>query len=235
MAQAVLFDLDNTLHDFESSCKKGLEAVAQVYPDILGTAPLDDLYDLYFRLLEQTYEAFLRGGTTLEGSRVARMQAFLAHWGREASHHEAAEAYRVYRATYVLGRRAYPEVTEVLEALNQTHRLAIVSNGTREEQEECAWQIGASPFIEFVLTPDQEGSPKPDPAMIRIAAARLGVDLKQVTMVGDSWRSDVGAALAAGVRAVWLNRGGRECPDPGKAVEILDLRALPTLLHAHGL
>ncbi|MGQ9585072.1 MAG: HAD family hydrolase [Anaerolineae bacterium] len=65
--------------------------------------------------------------------------------------------------------------------------------------------------------------------------ARLGVDLKQVTMVGDSWRSDVGAALAAGVRAVWLNRGGRECPDPGKAVEIQDLRALPTLLHAHGL
>jgi len=230
MTEVVLFDLDNTLHDFGSSCRAGLRELARVFPDIFQGTALDELFALYAALLEETFQVYLQGGTTIEGSRAARMQVLFAHCGREVDLDTAAEAYRIYKAAYISARRAYPEVPSVLEALSRTHRLAIVSNGTQDEQHACARQIGALPFMEFVLTPDRDGSPKPDPAMIHAAASRMGVDLEDVTMVGDSWHSDVGAALAAGVRPVWLNRERLECPDAGRVLEIHDLRPLPGIL-----
>ena len=46
-------------------------------------------------------------------------------------------------------------------------------------------------------------------------------------MVGDSLANDVDGALAAGLRAVWLNRDGRDRP-PGRpgVVEIASLTEL---------
>jgi len=232
MTGAVLFDLDNTLHDFVSSCRVGLRELVRAFPDDLGGIPLDDLFSLYIRLLEETFQAYLRGETTKESARAKRIQALFARFGRGLDLDEAAEAYRLYRAAYVLARRPFPEAQEVLQTLRRTHRLAIVSNGTWDEQEACARQIGVRPLVEFVLTPDQGGRPKPAPDMICTAAERLGVDLRHVTMVGDSWEADVAAALAAGVRGVWADRWGRKCPEPGRVPVVRDLRELLVLLHA---
>jgi FMN phosphatase YigB (HAD superfamily) len=51
-------------------------------------------------------------------------------------------------------------------------------------------------------------------------------------MVGDSWSADVQGAHAAGIRAIWLNRNGRACPDAALAQEIATLDALEAMLAA---
>jgi FMN phosphatase YigB (HAD superfamily) len=52
-------------------------------------------------------------------------------------------------------------------------------------------------------------------------------------MVGDSLARDVDGAIAAGLRAVWVNRLGRHAPEerPG-LVEITTLSDLPVALQA---
>ena len=50
-------------------------------------------------------------------------------------------------------------------------------------------------------------------------------------MVGDSLANDVDGPIAAGLRAIWLNRSGAPRPaDRDDIVEIADLHALPAAL-----
>jgi FMN phosphatase YigB (HAD superfamily) len=57
------------------------------------------------------------------------------------------------------------------------------------------------------------------------------VDAVGAGMIGDNLDRDVDGALAAGLRAVWINRAGLPRP-PGRddLVEIRDLHALPAVL-----
>ena len=69
---------------------------------------------------------------------------------------------------------------------------------------------------------------KPQPGMLRRAAAVLGLDLSRSWMVGDRWR-DVDAGRAAGCRTVFIERGYdeplRELPDArvGSLAEAADV------------
>ncbi|MDH3402918.1 MAG: HAD family hydrolase [Acidobacteriota bacterium] len=77
-----------------------------------------------------------------------------------------------------------------------------------------------------------EGSRKPSPVMVRHALAALGVDASQALMVGDRRDSDVAAARAAGVAAVWLRRPDGGGPAPDHTID--ELAELPALVRRLG-
>jgi 2-haloacid dehalogenase len=84
-----------------------------------------------------------------------------------------------------------------------------------------------------VVTSEEVGAYKPDPAMFTQALAALSLDPDEVLHVGDSLRSDIRGAAAAGIRAVWVNPGGRARPaDLPVAYEIRDLTGLSSRLAA---
>jgi FMN phosphatase YigB (HAD superfamily) len=67
------------------------------------------------------------------------------------------------------------------------------------------------------------------------ALRALSAEPGDAVMVGDSLPNDVDGALAAGLRAVWVNRAGAPLPTGrGDLVEIRDLGALSGVLAALG-
>jgi 2-haloacid dehalogenase len=64
-----------------------------------------------------------------------------------------------------------------------------------------------------VVTSEDVGAYKPDPAMFRRGLAALGLTPDEVVHVGDSIDADVRGAHAAGIRAAWINRWGRAVPE----------------------
>ena len=66
------------------------------------------------------------------------------------------------------------------------------------------------------------GVAKPDPAIFRFALDKLGIGAANTWHVGDSLASAVAGAKAAGLTAVWLNRGGltRLPQDPSPDLEL---------------
>ena len=68
------------------------------------------------------------------------------------------------------------------------------------------------------------GVAKPDAAAFHHALDLLGARPEDATMIGDSLERDVEGALAAGLRAVWINRHGK----PGRPgiAQIATLAAL---------
>jgi len=90
-----------------------------------------------------------------------------------------------------------------------------------------------------VLLSTDVGLAKPDPAIYRLASARVGHPADDLVMVGDSQINDVDAATTAGWRAVRLEREMRTT-DPGSASDsaptgspvIGSLAELPAILDA---
>lgn len=106
-------------------------------------------------------------------------------------------------------------------------RLGVVSNACGNVDRLCE-DLGYAPFLSIVVDSRRVGLSKPDPAIYRYAAARLGLPPASIMMVGDSFDGDVRPAKAVGMQTAWVEgAAGRTCPDP--ALVDLPLRTLADL------
>jgi HAD superfamily hydrolase (TIGR01493 family) len=97
----------------------------------------------------------------------------------------------------------YARTAETLRALTDTGtRVGVVSNTGWDVRRVFAAHALDTFVTSFVLSCDV-GLVKPDPAIFRVACARLDVDPAETLMVGDDVLAD-GGATAAGLRVVLL-------------------------------
>lgn len=107
--------------------------------------------------------------------------------------------------------------------------LGVVSNSrSKEHLEELLGRSGLLRYFSMIVSSGTEGVAKPDPEIFRRAVARIGVPAEETLYVGNLPTLDAKAAIAAGLRALWLNRGGTGFgEDPP---EITSLTELPLAL-----
>lgn len=72
-----------------------------------------------------------------------------------------------------------------------------------------------------VCTSEDARAYKPDPAPFQCALRRAGCAAGEALHIGDSLTGDVRGAAAAGIPALWLNRGRRQSPPGVRAVRSL--------------
>ena len=135
---------------------------------------------------------------------------------------ELGASYFSHQAHFV---KLFDDTLPALDALSG-RRLAIVSNGNAD-----AGRLGIAERFEAIIRSVDVGVGKPDPAIIKAALVRLDVDESEAVLVGDSEESDVGAARAAGIRSVLLDRQGTTTNSAADWV-IGSLRELPALVEA---
>lgn len=82
----------------------------------------------------------------------------------------------------------------------------VATNTTRPLAGRILAGMGLLPLIDEVAAADEAGAGKPDPAVLHLAAARLGVPLSESLFVGDS-RYDAEAAVRAPVPFVGYRYG----------------------------
>ena len=105
-------------------------------------------------------------------------------------------------------------------------KVAVITRNSRESVK----TVCARHDLHFdVLITREDGKFKPDPQPLLEACRRLQVELRDVWMVGDG-EYDVVAALAAGIRAVWLSHGRIKpfAAQPWRSVQ--DLHELTAML-----
>jgi HAD superfamily hydrolase (TIGR01509 family) len=86
-------------------------------------------------------------------------------------------------------------------------RLGVVSNADGRVRAQLE-RAGLAPFFAVIIDSAEVGVSKPDPAIFRMAAARLGVAPAEAVYVGDIYQVDVAGARAAGMRGLWLAPAG---------------------------
>ena len=108
----------------------------------------------------------------------------------------------------------------LLSRLRGRVRIGVVSNFYGNLEVLLA-EAGLAAALDTVVESACVGVEKPDPAIYRLAAERLGLAPREVVMVGDSFERDVRASRRAGMHAIWLRRGEAEPPEPGVADRVI--------------
>jgi putative hydrolase of the HAD superfamily len=128
-----------------------------------------------------------------------------------------------------------PDAEAVVRDLVRDHRLALVTNGAPDVQREKLSHTTLAPLFEVVTISAEIGIGKPDPRIFEAALVALDVAPEDAVMVGDSRTRDVAGAHAAGLRAIWMDRGSRvkvPAPAPIPDARVIALREVRPALAA---
>ena len=218
----ILFDLDDTLFDHQYCSRAGLVAVQKACAGRIEKS-VDELEAAYRKLLEHWHKKVLDGSMSIEESRIERFRVLLSREHTVATDGEAQAAARCYRDAYDAAYRPVPGAIEILQRVKAACPIGIVTNHIRSEQVKKIAAIGVEPFIDELVVSDEVGVAKPAAQVFQTALSRLGGTPDQAVMIGDSWSSDILGATGLGIRAIWLNRYHRPCPDARLATELRSL------------
>jgi putative hydrolase of the HAD superfamily len=124
-----------------------------------------------------------------------------------------------------------PGCREALTAWREAGlRLAWVTDMVTAQQLRKLVALGLTDAADFVVTSEEAGAEKPQPAAVDLALFKLGVPANDAWLIGDSRPRDVGAARARGLRAVWFRRGPDEEAGPAPDHTVDDWFALRVLV-----
>lgn len=222
MTKAVIFDLDNTLYDFDAAHAVGFRTVKAFACAVLALAP--EQFDALHAAADRTLKA--RAGTCAAiHNRLLRYQVLLEQLGRPVA--LAPDMAAIYWTALMGAMRATPGAHETLKALRSKGlSVGVGTNMTADYQYEKLLRLGLMPLVDFVVTSEEASAEKPEARFFALCAQKAGCAPSECAFVGDHLQGDVEGALAAGMRAFWFRpRGDAPAPDGTTAVA-----ALPELL-----
>jgi putative hydrolase of the HAD superfamily len=126
----------------------------------------------------------------------------------------------------------FPETLPVLDELKKHYKLALITNGAIDIQRDKIEGSNLSDFFDPIIISGQVGSGKPNPKLFQMALEHLAVKPEETVMIGDSLSRDIGGARAVGIRTIWVNRFQATIADhhPTPDLQLTDLVTLPTIL-----
>ncbi|WP_415381327.1 HAD family hydrolase [Halosimplex sp. TS25] len=204
--EAVLFDLDDTLCAYERSA----DDILAIAFERVGVEPFFDAEE-YIERLGEFSEA--GSGDDIRDTRRAAFGTFAAESGHDETVGEAiADIYTDERDQTNV---AFLDGAErALEALTETYRVGMVTNGDPWMQSQKLSGLGIEDRFEVIVHGGHDAPYKPDPEPFHIALEELGVETERAVHVGNSLASDVTGAHAAGLRSVWIADGELVDPEP---------------------
>ncbi|MEZ0071716.1 HAD family hydrolase [Planotetraspora sp. GP83] len=220
----VTFDGDETLWDFQGAMRRALEGAAEAF-DAAGFTRADGPVTARW-LAEVRETTAARPELRLARMEDIRLTAFEESARQTGAGPEFARTvFGAYMEARHAGVRLYADSSPCLEALAAMGlRLGLITNGNSRPD-----LLGLGDLLAVTVVAADCGHRKPDPAIYRCAAARLGVAPEDCVHVGDHITEDVDASAAAGMRAVWLVRGGLASPAPHAEAAWRTVRTLPEL------
>jgi phosphoglycolate phosphatase len=230
---AVLFDKDGTLIDFDGTWGPAFHAIIHALAKGEAGAVRAQADALHFSLEDRRFRAtspIIAGSSAsygrLWGEAIGRADD--AALRQEIDSLSASES---LKSLTPIGRPG-----EVFAALiAQGLRLGVATNDSEASARRHIEALGLLAKVEFIAGYDSGHGGKPKPGMVLAFARRVGVEPREVAVVGDS-RHDLDAARAAGALAIGVLSGpaGREDLEPHADHIIADIGALPALFAARG-
>lgn len=195
MRRAVLFDLDDTLHDRTAAIPVFISSQAR---RLLAMQASDAA-----RFAERFVELEQRG-------RVWKDQVY-QDLGREfpQAQHASERLLKDYLHSFPKSCRLREGATELLRKLRENaFKLAIVTNGRSDMQLAVVNALELGCMVDAVVISERVGLRKPNPRIFEDALTRIGVEAQSAVFVGDDLQADVGGASSAGFQHVyWFDTG----------------------------
>ena len=200
----VSFDLDETLWEFmpmmDGALRRTIERLEERVPALRGALTVEVLH---------AYRAAIEGDSgTYEELRIESFRRALSDRG-VVEKGLPRWMVDVWMAERVFTVELHPDVEPEMDRLERAgHVLGAITNGNFPVE-----KLGVARRFAFVVHAERVGELKPAAAPFLHAAELAGGQPERWVHVGDDLDTDVAGAQACGMKAVWINRTGRELPE----------------------
>ena len=207
----LLFDLDNTILDFNSGERAALSAALSCF----GIEPDEEILSVYHRINVKYWEMLERGELTRSEVLEKRFDELFEVRGINSC--TGKEAQLVYGKHLGEQHDFMPGAEKLLEEIYRKNDLYIVSNGCTEIQASRIADSGLEKYFKDFFISEKIGYDKPDVRFFDYCFANIpDFSADRAVIIGDSLTSDIKGGKNAGIATCWFNPGKKPVPTDDK-------------------
>lgn len=225
MIKTLLWDVDGTLLDFHAAEKYGMtKCMAEI-----GVTLTDEMLAVYSGINRSWWERHEQGLATREEIFVGRLKDFFEKYGITYTDYDTFN----HRYQVALGEAVFPmdDCLTLLSELKKTHKLYMVTNGSKIAQELKLAKSGLDKLADGVFISEDVGVQKPEKAFFDAVQKATGYVAEETMIIGDSLSSDIKGGNNAGIKTCWYNpKGAKQSGNVAIDYEIRNLWELKDLL-----
>jgi len=214
---AALFDLGNTLLDYERS----IPARNRAERSALRRLGIDITFN---RFMFEKRKLLMTGYYTASDDPTRFWTDFIKPFGEKRSTKEINDliekSYSQWKSSFFRSWRLYPEVIPVLSRLKARGlKLGLVANVVAEARSRFIDRYGLSKYLEAIVISEEVGLSKPDPRIFRRALRMLDARPTETIFIGDRLDTDIRPAKSLGMKTIRVLRGEYRYQQPTSSAE----------------
>ncbi|MGE7022644.1 YjjG family noncanonical pyrimidine nucleotidase [Solibacillus cecembensis] len=202
--QFLLFDLDDTLLDFNAAEQIALPKLFEAHQFPLT----EEVYRVYKEINKGLWHALEEGEITQQELMATRFAKTFEALGEKVDGRALDAEFRSYLAeSKVFVEGAF----ELIQSLAPNYELYVTSNGISETQTKRIQVTGLAPYFKHVFASEETGYQKPLKPFFDYVFERIPqFDPEKTMIIGDSYSADIVGGAGAGIDTCWLNPKRKE-------------------------
>lgn len=218
MIKAVVFDLDNTIYNYDE-CH--IVAMKQLEEYVCGKYELNKVdFRKNFELAKDEVKELL-GNTGASHNRMLYMQIFLEKINQSPVE-DALELYDIYWSVMLEKMTPFKYVMPLMKQLK--HRkieIGILTDLTANIQHRKIKKLCITEYIDAIVTSEEAGAEKPSSIAFSRIIEKLHCNPEEILMIGDSQKKDIDGAVNAGMRGMLFLESYKDTMDE-RVMEYID-------------
>ncbi len=210
MYKAIIFDLDNTLLDYDR-CE--LDAMQRTCKDYGLFVDQPDAWESFWHVYRgnsfKYWTDFVNGGETKSIHEVLRYAFRDSLAPTDIAHDALGAAYWAYFCKVIHWEDG---AEQLLADLRGRFDLGLITNGISESQRKRLLAGGIHAMFRSIIISDEVNCRKPQQEIFELALRELDAKPREVLFVGDSLEDDYQGALRSGVDFCYYNKHGKPMP-----------------------
>lgn len=207
MFKAVVFDLDDTLYDYETLNREALAVLREYTCRRFLVTPIN-FENAFNRARAETKKNLC--GTGASHNRILYCQKTLELLGNNPAD-GALDMYDVYWEYMLEHMKLCDGALDLIRYCSDTGiKIGICSDLTAHIQHRKLRSLGIASWVNAIVTSEEAGAEKPAMIMYQMILDKLKVPPEYALFIGDSYTKDVEGPQKAGMKALWFHREGNK-------------------------
>lgn len=202
MYKGAIFDLDDTLYDYETNNTVAITELCRCMTSTLNIS--DHKFMEAFNYGRNATKNGL-GDCASQHNRIIYFQKALEFLNVKPSLY-ALEMYDIYWGTILNNITLNNGVIALFEYLRKSNApICICTDLTAHIQHRKIRKLGLEHYIDVLVTSEEAGVEKPNPRIFELCLKKLELNPSEVFYVGDSFKKDIIGASNVGIQSFWYN------------------------------
>lgn len=202
MIKAVIFDLDNTVYDYDFCHNKSMSMLCS-YACQSFSLTEEQFYKLFDNAKEDVKNQL--GEVGASHNRILYMQVLSEFIGLPPTKYALA-MYDVYWNTMLDNMTLFPYVKELMGYLKSKGIvIAVLTDLTAHIQHRKIQRLGLDNYIDVLVTSEEAGQEKPSKVAFERVIRKLKFEPEEILMIGDSLSKDIKGAEHMGMNAIMFS------------------------------